>query len=630
MEDYLLHARQRKLLYVLNYKHGIATGKELSVQLGVSERTIRTDINEINDVMERYHIQIKSLHGKGYCLQVEDRAAFHQLFFEKENFQTKEDRIKYLILKLIRSDDWCDLGMMEDDMFISRTTLENDLKILKFRIAEHKPYLPLLRKGNYVKLEEDEIKKRNILIRLYCENWDYDSRDGIVLKENAINQKILNQIRIILKEVLKKHSIDLDDFGLIYVILAIAVSYSRILEGHSLTEIEASCAEENITDAVQELLDEMKEVWKLEVNAFEYIWITEILEQLKIQNFKNYTKTEAIEQVYAVCNQLVEKLLEEIKIKYNLDFLKDDIFYKDMLVHVQALMNGIISVQMQSQYFVDELRMQYPFLGDIAHFLCERLESLCDLELGKEEENYLLPLLISAQKHFLENRRGCGISVAVVSHLNYSLTYYFMNRLQEIYGSQLQLKGPFPIYDRDKIDGAHPSLVLTTAQMDAFRRFDVPVITVSPLIEKEEQKKINLHLKKIESDYLYEKMPLPKSEYFHKELFLEIERKSDMKEIIDRIVENLRKNQCIKGDFKIDMEQCYCTALKNGFVFLYVIGETVQNNAVSVASCKHMLTWKHIRNIRNVMLAVLEEQKYLGNFYQMAVEYAENPDIMRR
>lgn len=629
MEDYILHARQRKLLYVLNYKHGIATGKELSLQLGVSERTIRSDISEINNVMKPFHIQIKALHGKGYSLEVEDRSAFHELFFEKENFQTKEDRIKYLILKLIRSEDWCDLGMLEDDIFVSRTTLENDLKIVKSRISEHKPYLPLLRKGNFAKLAEDEVKKRNILIRLYCENWDYDSRDGIVLKENVINQKILNQIRVVLKKVLKEHDIVLDDFGLIYMILAVAVGYSRILEGQGLSEAESVCKEPNVKDAVRKLLDTLKEEFELEVNEPEYTWVAGILEQLKILNFQNYTKAEAMEQTTSSCCRLVDQLLLEIKNKYQLDFLKDDRLYKDMLLHVQALMNGMISVQMQSQYLVDELRMQYPYLGDIAHFLCERLENLCELELGKEEENFLLPLLISAQKHFLEEKRGSGIPVAIVSHLNSSLTYYFMNRLRELYGPQLELKGPFPIYDRDKIDSAHPSLVLTTVQMDAFRRFDVPVITVSPLVEYEEQVRINRYLKKIENDYLFEKLPFAEEVYFPEELNFHIEKKSDMSQILDLMKAGLRKNGCVGEFFSIDPGQYYCTVLKNGLLFLYAMGDQVKSTAVTAASCRHMFSWNYIRNIRSVMLAVLEDRKHLGRFYQLAAEFAEDPDIIK-
>ena len=77
MNNYTLHGRQRKLLYILNYKHSIVTGKELSIKLGISERTIRSDISEINNLLKNRGVQVKAIYGQGYRLQVEDRSVLH-------------------------------------------------------------------------------------------------------------------------------------------------------------------------------------------------------------------------------------------------------------------------------------------------------------------------------------------------------------------------------------------------------------------------------------------------------------------------------------------------------------------------------------------------------------------------
>ena len=61
-----------------------------------------------------------------------------KLFSEKENYVTKEDRLRTLILKLLRENDWCDIGDLEDKMFVSHTTLEKDIKgIKKILSREH-------------------------------------------------------------------------------------------------------------------------------------------------------------------------------------------------------------------------------------------------------------------------------------------------------------------------------------------------------------------------------------------------------------------------------------------------------------------------------------------------------------
>jgi transcriptional antiterminator len=629
METFTLHARQRKLLYILNYKHGIITGKELSSQLGVSERTIRSDIAEINRLMKAYGTQINSLHGKGYCLEVGDRQAFHHLFLEKENLQTKEDRIRYLILKLISQTDWYDLGLLEDEMFISRTTLENDMKALKCRFSDRKPHLALIRRGTYVKLEEDEIKKRNILIRLYCENWDYDSRDGIILKEDLINHEMLNQIRLALKEVLRKYHIDLDDFGLIYMILAVAVSYSRVQsgfrvgagagagEGEGVGAVSLSTSGAS-ADAVRQLFEQLRKTWGLEPDESEQQWIAGILMQLCTQNFTDSKRESVLEHTSETCALLVDQLLQEVKSEYLLDFRMDDNFCRDMLLHVQALMNGMISVQLQSKHLADKLRLQYPYLSCVAQYLCERLEQICELELGMEEENYLLPLLITGQKHDLEQKRESGIQVAVASHMNSSLTSYFIGRLREVYGGRIEIKGPFPIYDRQRIDRAEPALVLTTAQMDAFRRFDVPVITVSPLIEAEDQKRINDHLNRIEADLLYQKFSAHQEAGLREMNWLRIDGKPDLGEVFRMLTNHVKTSRGL--DLNHEAESYRYVVLKNNVVFFYL--ELGQDTPLSMdgAICKNTFSWSHNRNLRGVILAVLPDKKQLGRLLVLAEE----------
>ncbi|CAK7046052.1 MAG: hypothetical protein ENTB_02234 [Enterocloster aldenensis] len=63
-----LTLRQRKILHFLQNHTGFITGSELSKHLEVSSKTIRTDISEINQQLNRSDIRIVSEHSKGYFL----------------------------------------------------------------------------------------------------------------------------------------------------------------------------------------------------------------------------------------------------------------------------------------------------------------------------------------------------------------------------------------------------------------------------------------------------------------------------------------------------------------------------------------------------------------------------------
>lgn len=629
MDEYILHARQKRLLYILNGMHGIATGKELALKLGVSKRTIRNDITEINEALHGYKIQIKSIRGKGYSLYIEDRKLFHKLFSEYDNIQTKEDRIKYLLMLLIRNESWSDLRNLEDSMFISRTTLENDIREIKNRIVDRQPYIQLVRMGNLIKLENNEGKKRKILVHLYYENWDYHSRDGIMLKEDLISQDLLNQSRILLKKILKEYNIELDDFGMIYMVLSISVAYARTLEEQKLKVMNYRCSDPHINEAAKALLEQMKSLWEVEFEEEEWHWMADVLDQLTLLNLQNITKEQVLKRVSKESIELLEKLLEEVKNNYFVDFASNSKFYINMLTHIQALLNGMISVHIQNEYLVEELRMKYPLLGDICCYLCRRIENITGLRMRRSEENYLFPLLLIAQENTLRHYFAEGIKVVLVSHLNIGMSEYLLQKLEEIYGIRLDIRGPIPIYDRDKIDQIQPEFIISTVQMNDFREFDIPIIIVSPLISHAEKSRIEKCINNIEKEYLHPSLPQNHNVYFCKELTIDIERKVGVSEIVNIVEENLRINLYINDEEDIDWENGYCSLLREGYAFLYAWSDLEQPVLASIVNLKYAVSYKEMRNIKTFFVFVInkKDNRYLGHIYDSVIEMIDKLEM---
>ena len=140
--------------------------------------------------MAEHQLEILAVRGKGYALKVGSRKVFHELFSSNNGMLTREDRIKFLIMKLARTSEWCDLLELEDDLFVSHTTLENDIREIRNRISEHEPYLTVLREGNRIRLDDDEVKRRNIMVRLYSENWIMIPETGSSWKISSCRRKL--------------------------------------------------------------------------------------------------------------------------------------------------------------------------------------------------------------------------------------------------------------------------------------------------------------------------------------------------------------------------------------------------------------------------------------------------------
>ena len=61
--------------------------------------------------------------------------------------------------------------------------------------------------------------------------------------------------------------------------------------------------------------------------------------------------------------EFCDLLMGEIRDKYHIPLDLAGDFRNDFILHIQALMNSMVSVQTQSKYIIDELRMRYRSSG---------------------------------------------------------------------------------------------------------------------------------------------------------------------------------------------------------------------------------------------------------------------------
>ncbi len=127
MKTLNLTLRQRKLLHIVQNQHAIITGQELAKQLLVTPRTIRTDVAEINRIIRPFNARIHSERSKGYHFEAEDPLLIQRLNQIENAFLTKEDRVRYLALRLCLAEEPLNTYDLEDEIFVSHTTLEHDI-----------------------------------------------------------------------------------------------------------------------------------------------------------------------------------------------------------------------------------------------------------------------------------------------------------------------------------------------------------------------------------------------------------------------------------------------------------------------------------------------------------------------
>lgn len=131
MQQIILSLRQRKILHSLKYNSDYITGEELAIELNVSSRTIRNDINEINNLLKDYGIIIESKRSVGYLLKTNSPDQLAHVLKINDSFLSRDDRIRYILYRLCVEAEPINLYDLEDEMFVSSTTLDMDIQTMR-------------------------------------------------------------------------------------------------------------------------------------------------------------------------------------------------------------------------------------------------------------------------------------------------------------------------------------------------------------------------------------------------------------------------------------------------------------------------------------------------------------------
>lgn len=127
--------RAERIVYLLNTAEGLRSASSLAASLGVSRRTIISDIAEIKDTLIRCgaHLFIKP--GQGYRLIVDDPVLFNrcfQLTFTRNQIvndpaASRQERIIRLARKLVSRTEPVKIEELADQLYLSSNAIRRDL-----------------------------------------------------------------------------------------------------------------------------------------------------------------------------------------------------------------------------------------------------------------------------------------------------------------------------------------------------------------------------------------------------------------------------------------------------------------------------------------------------------------------
>lgn len=604
MEPWNLSLRQRKLLYIMQTQTSFITSTKLAKQLNVSPRTIRSDISEINEKLATFSTRIVSEKSKGYFFHSQNPDILREINKMDNAFLTKEERVRYLAFQLCLSDIPINIYDLEDEMFVSHTTLEHDLNYLREKYVLAPPYIQLIQTRNELTFTCDERKRRSVLNQLFHEGWNYNTKGNVYYGYQFLDEHVMNIISDVVTHYLNLYSIRLEDPNRVMLDLSIAIMYHRVQSGHiiesdsiSQTDMPASQAAKDIMEALETKLQirfpapENAEIYRKIADA-------RLMDarQLNFSTIGHYFDYETI--------HMANEFIEQIRQYYHIDFSGDEDFYITLLQYIRYLQipEHIFNIQENMDIARSQLFVEY----ELAWLFQQVAKKHFGRLLDASELLYLALCLSGAFEYLYQNRPETKIKTVICCHLNLPAIWALKRKLLGSFSCYMDIVELLPVNEKDTYNFEHIDLVLATARKHIPVGRNTSVLFISPFLNEQDHRNIEHYITRKRMQRLLSPHLPTLRELLDEARWNEGCDETDRTSVIEPMARTIFNNDIDSACFleKISQrEDTISFTYRPGIAFMY--GEaSIDRTRLSITTLNHHILWNGYK-IRVIFMAAI-------------------------
>ncbi|NRD76314.1 transcription antiterminator [Bacillus sp. BRMEA1] len=484
----MLNSRMTSILRELMKAETPVTSEYLAKVLAVTSRTVRNDIKELEATVEDFGASIKSIRGTGYQLEIHDDQIFRQLLLgivdqDKENDDEiptmPEDRILYVIKRLLLAEDYCKLDCLADEIFVSRSTLQNDLKDVKHILRRYG--ITLEKRPNFgLKVNGDEFKLRLCMADHLFHKFENDI-DLTHTDLPLYTKEDLSYIRKVIVERISLHNISLSDIGLNNLIIHIAIAYHRI-KGHKyMTMVHKDLIElksEKQYLVAKEIVSELEKGLDISFPEPEIAYVTIHLLGTKMVTELHLHESTIHEMIDEQVDFIVNKVLDTIDHELNLGIKDDQELYIAICLHLKPAIHRYHYGINLPNPLIDEIKSKYPAAFQAAVIASLVIKSELHIEINENEIGYLALHLGAAIENVKTGKRVKRCLIVCASGVGSARL--LASKVQSKFGDKVEIVGTTDYYKLNQISFHAMDFIISTIPIST--NLPIPVIQVHTIL----------------------------------------------------------------------------------------------------------------------------------------------------
>ena len=511
----------------------LTTAQSIADKLGVSTKTVKNEIKELNKLLKGYGlIDIKQ--GK-YVLYIIDQKNFDKasqaLRIQDDFFNSQQNRMSYILYRLMNSNTPYLTDELAEEMNIGRTTFVGDLKKLRSKVEKYN--LQIVGKTNKgLFLDGNEIDIRMCLL---------EDMYGPIYKDYKIDEDIVDLVSEICREnAIGSGAID-------YFMKFFIVMIDRVLNEYTIENLEYKYIELKSTktfEFIDNLLNEVEKIIPIKIPENERLFM--VLPIISMRTPINSQGIKGIE-VSDEAIDLVQEIITLIKRQMNITIMPGD-FFDEFVYHMFFMINRVkFGIKIKNP-ILDDIKEKYSVAFKMAELSKCLIEDRTRREVSRDEVGYMamyFGVFISENSY----KNDDIYKVAVICGSGVLTARIISSQLKKILSPEavIDMYSSSEVYEEllNKYD-----LICSTYKLTC--NINKPIIYMKEIFDEYQfRKQIEQvrYTKKLEVPLLQEIDSILLSLLDENKFFI-LDSNRSYKENIDFMVESLEDQGCVDVEFK--------------------------------------------------------------------------------
>lgn len=595
----MINNRQMNIINILSDADGRMTGKEIARILNVTDRTVRSDIDAIN---KYYECQIiVSNKRTGYRID-STLIAKKDIEIKEMIPQTSDERCIWIIHDLLFSDKEINLIKLQERVFVSGYSIDNDIKKVR-NIIEAYPSLKIIRSKNHIRLEGDEADKRKLYKYLLTQETQ-----GNFMNLNSIanfwNDFDLIKIKDEFVEVCDKYDYKIRETVFPMIMMHAGVAIERIInKNYQKCETDEKLKESTEYIVSEEFFRRVSKILNVEVVESE-IELFALL--LMGKGASDYRKLKSSKEEI---KNLIAEILDNLSEYFGIEFSKDWDLKIGLETHIASLIERQKNNIKVTDIYLKEIKRKYPLVFDMAIHAANIIEEHTGYKVDEAEIEFLALHLGSAYERINSHQKyRC---VIIIPH-NQMLSKPCIDRINSRFDDRMEIIKRFSFFEEKQIMEYEPNIIITTVPVK--HSLDIPTVQINLFFSHEDESKIFQLLEKMDKRRYQDDFTTLIKKLIKKELFHVNESYESSAEIIEVLCDELIEKGFADKSYKEDVfkrEDVSATSFLYGFAVPHSIKVSTKESCISTMILDKPVKWGDFEVRLVILLGIREKDNRL-------------------